>query len=99
MKIKISSKVALSSFLIAGVGIFTIAYLSFYQINGYFKENLLKHLSIEFKYDANFINNKIDIIKNDLLIISESKSIWSGNLNSDTLFYNPKQPFPIVTYY
>ena len=89
MKIKISSKVALSSFLIAGLGIFTIAYLSFYQINGYFKENLLKHLSMEFKYDSNFINNKIDIIKNDILIISESKSFNSLiKLKKDDINYN-----------
>ena len=89
MKIKISSKIAIGSFLIASLGIFIITYLSYVQVSGYFKENLLEHLSVEFQHDSNHIKRELNSIKNDVLIISKSKSINKlTSLNSEDINYN-----------
>jgi len=75
MKIKLSTKVALGSFFIAGVGVLIFAYLSYSQISGYFKQNLLYHLSVELESNANDITDAIKSLKDDIKAISTSEEI------------------------
>ena len=75
MKIKLATKVAVGSFLVAGIGVLIFAFLSYSQITKYFKNNMLYHLSIELDNDANDIEQSINSIVDDVLMISKSEEI------------------------
>ncbi|MEA3383218.1 MAG: ATP-binding protein [Campylobacterota bacterium] len=75
MKIKISTKVAIGSFLVAGIGVLIFAYLSYSQISDYFKQNLLYHLSVELESDTKDMKNSIKSIKDDVKTLAESNEI------------------------
>ena len=75
MKIKLSFKVALGSFLVAGVGVLFFAYLSYSQITQYFKTNLLHHLSVELEGDVKDIEYSLKNMQNDVKTITNSEEI------------------------
>ena len=75
MKIKLSTKVGLGSFFIAGIGVLIFAYLSYSQISEYFKQNLLYHLSVELESNTNDIQDAIKAIKHDVKTLSNSEEV------------------------
>ncbi|SFV62938.1 Signal Transduction Histidine Kinase (STHK) with CheB and CheR activity [hydrothermal vent metagenome] len=85
MKINLSTKVGIGTFVIAAVGIFTIAYLSFHIMMQYSKETSLKHLNFELTQDKNSIQNDIKKIVYDAKILANDNDIKSYS----RAFYNP----------
>jgi len=75
MKIKLSTKVALGSFLVAGIGVLIFASLSYHQITTYFKENVLRHLAVDVQNNANDIELSIKNIIHDVKMLSKSDEI------------------------
>ena len=74
MKISLSAKVAIGTFVIAGIGVIAISFLSYSQITEYFKQNILVSLSAEVDDDVKIIQRDIASVKNDinLLVINEN---------------------------
>jgi len=74
MKISLSTKVALGTFVTAGLGILVVSFLSYSQISDYFKKNILSSLEFELSDDVQSINTNIEQVKNDvsLLILNEN---------------------------
>ncbi len=75
MKIKISTKVAFGTFIIAGFGVIIFAFLSFNQVTDYFKQNLLNSLSAQLESDELEIKNAIKNVKDDITILSKEEAI------------------------
>ena len=82
MKFRISYKVALTTFLTAGIGVLLFALLSFGEVSGYFKKNLLSSLTQEVMSNSNEIENQISELKNDILSLYNNESI-SGILRAN----------------
>lgn len=82
MKFRISYKVALTTFLTAGIGVLLFALLSFGEVSGYFKQNLLSSLTQEVMSDSNEIKNQISELKNDIISLYNNESI-SGILRAN----------------
>jgi len=87
MKIKLSTKVALGTFLVAGLGVLLFAYLSYSQITQYFKENVVRHLSVDVQNNANDIENAIKLITHDVKQLASSEEM-SGVLRATQNGYN-----------
>ena len=75
MKIKLSTKVALGSFVVAGVGVIIFALLSYSQITQYFQENILRQISVDVENNANDIKASVQDITNDVLMLSKSENV------------------------
>jgi len=75
MKIKLSTKVALGSFVVAGIGVLIFALLSYSQITKYFHDNILRHISVDVENNANDIQASIKNITHDVLMLSKSENI------------------------
>jgi PAS domain S-box-containing protein len=75
MKIKLSTKVAIGTFLVAGLGVLFFAYLSYTQITQYFKDNVIRHLSVDVENNANDIRNAINIISHDVKQLATSEEV------------------------
>jgi len=82
MRINISQKVALTTFLTAGAGVLVFASLTFMEVSGYFKQNLLSSLSQTVQSDANEIINSMNELENDILSLSKNEAI-SGMIRAD----------------
>lgn len=72
MRIRLSTKMALGSFLVAGVGVFLFAFFSYSQVSEYFKANMLRKLSVDIDSNTQEIKQAIDHISEDILILSKS---------------------------
>jgi C4-dicarboxylate-specific signal transduction histidine kinase len=75
MKISLSTKVAVGTFIIAGVGVILISFLSYTLIRGYFKENTLNNLSLELKQNAKTIKENLDSVHYDAHILVSDENI------------------------
>ncbi len=75
MKISLSVKVAIGTFIIAGVGILLVSVLSFTQIREYVKENMLSSLSFELDEVAKQINKDIEGMKKDVRLLVNNEQI------------------------
>jgi len=75
MRIKLSTKVALGSFLVAGIGVLIFAFLSYSQITKYFKVNMMNHVSAELDSNADDIQDALADIVHDTLVMSKSEEI------------------------
>ncbi len=75
MKIKLSTKVAIGSFVVACIGVIIFALLSYSQITKYFQENILRYLSVDVENNANDIESSIKNITHDVLTLSKSENI------------------------
>ncbi len=75
MKIKLSTKVALGSFLVAGIGLLIFASLSYSQITKYFKANLLHHMAVELQNNAQDIKKSLKDITHDVFTLANSEEI------------------------
>lgn len=75
MKIGLSFKVAIGTFFIAGVGVLLISILSYTQIRGYIKENMLSSLQQELNEDVKQIIQDIDNMKKDVKLLVDNEEI------------------------
>jgi len=75
MKISLSTKVGIGSFIIAGLGIIIISYLSYTLISEYLKENTLNNLEFELKQDAKSIKENIDNVRYDAQLLANDENI------------------------
>ena len=75
MKISLPTKVAIGSFVIAGIGIFIISFLSYSLMVEYFKNNILDNLHFELMQDAKKIKEDIDRIRYDEQLIINDDNI------------------------
>jgi len=87
MKIRLSTKVAFGSFLVAGIGVLIFAYLSYSQISEYFKKNLLHHLSVELNSDSNDIHRALQSIQSDVRVLVDADSV-KGYIRSSKNIYS-----------
>lgn len=75
MKISLSTKVALGTFFVAGIGVLMVAFLSYAQISSYFKENILNTLAFELKDNIEIMKKNITDIKKDAKLLKFNKNI------------------------
>ena len=75
MKISLSAKVAIGTFLIASVGVVIISFLSFHLMTKYFKENSLNSLNFELQEYVKNMKSDIDKIVYDANILKQSDNI------------------------
>ncbi|ADN08687.1 sensor histidine kinase [Sulfurimonas autotrophica] len=75
MRISLSTKVAIGTFIIAAIGVVTIALLSYSLMTEYFKQNSLENLQFELKEDARSINGSINKLVYDAKILSKDDDI------------------------
>ena len=75
MKISLPTKVAIGSFVIAGIGIFVISFLSYSLMVDYFKSNILSNLHFELIQDAKKIKEDIDRIRYDEQLVINDDNI------------------------
>ena len=74
MRISLSTKVAIGTFITAGIGVLLVSFLSYTQMSAYFKQNILNSLKFELSDDIQALNSNLTEVKNDvsLLIINEN---------------------------
>jgi len=75
MKISFPTKVAIGSFIIAGIGIFIISFLSYSLMVEYFKSNILDNLHFELMQDAKKIKEDLDRVRYDEQLIVNDDNI------------------------
>jgi len=75
MKISLPTKVAIGSFIIAGIGILIISLLSYNLMVDYFKNNILDNLHFELMQDAKKIKEDIERIRYDEQLIINDDNI------------------------
>jgi len=75
IKLKLSTKIAIFTFLFSVFGITTLATISYYQSQNIFKTNLVNSLNFETKKTSATIEKKIIEIKKDILFLSSSEPI------------------------
>jgi len=92
MKISLPTKVAIGSFIIAGIGIFVISFLSYNLMVEYFKSNILDNLHFELMQDAKKIKEDIDRIRYD-----EQLVINDDNIKAFYRAYNNKYHYDAIT--
>jgi len=92
MKISLPSKVAIGSFVIAGIGIFVISFLSYNLMVQYFKSNILDNLHFELIQDAKKVKEDIDRIRYD-----EQLVINDDNIKAFYRAYNNKYHYDAKT--
>ena len=92
MRISLPTKVAIGSFVIAGIGIFVISFLSYDLMVQYFKSNILDNLHFELMKDAKKIKENIDRIRYDEQLI-----INDDNLQAYYRAYTNKYHYDAAT--
>ena len=75
MKISLSSKVAIGTFITAAIGVIIIAFLSFNLMTQYSKKNSLKSINFELLQDKKSIDNDIKKIVYDANILSKNEDV------------------------
>ena len=75
MKISLSIKVAVGTFVIAGIGVVAVSLLSYSQITEYFKQNILVSLSAEVEDNTKIILRDIESVKNDINLLVTNENI------------------------
>ncbi|WP_434658537.1 ATP-binding protein [Sulfurimonas sp. NW9] len=85
MRISLSTKVAIGTFIIATVGILVIVFLSFSLMMQYSKENSLEHLNFELKQNKESIHNDIQQVIYDAKVLSKNEDVAAYS----RAFYNP----------
>ncbi len=75
MKISISTKVAIGTFVIAGLGVIVFAFLSYTQVREYFKQNLLSSLVLELDEYSKTINENIQGMVGDVKLFANDENI------------------------
>ena len=87
IKLKLSTKLAILSFVLSLFGIAALGFISFGQANEIFKNNLVKNTSIELANSALDITRKVESAKKNLLFIRDSDPI-QGILRTTRNKYN-----------
>ena len=91
MRISLSSKVAIGTFIVAIVGVVIIAFLSFSLMTQYSKKNSLAHLNFELTQDKQSIDNDIKKVIYDANILSKDEDVkaysraFYNNYNYDAI--------------
>jgi len=75
MKISLSTKVAIGTFIIATIGVVLISFMSFSLMTKYFKDNSLQNLKFELQEDIRNIKLSIEKVVYDANIISKDDDI------------------------
>lgn len=75
MKINLSTKVAIGTFIIATIGVIIISFMSFSLMTKYFKDNNLQNLKFELQEDIKNIKSNINKVVYDAKIISQDDDI------------------------
>ena len=75
MRISLSSKVAIGTFIIATIGVVLISIMSFSLMTKYFKDNSLQSLQFELQEDIKSIKSNIDKVVYDANILSKDDDI------------------------
>ena len=75
MKISLSLKVAIGIFFIAGAGVFLISMLSFSQMKGYVKGNILKSSQLELNENAKVLKKDIAGMIKDVKLLTNNEHI------------------------
>jgi signal transduction histidine kinase len=87
MKISLSIKVAIGTFIIAGIGVIFVSLLSYSQITEYFKENILVSLSHEVANDAKIIQKDILGVQNDINLLVTNENIQAIERASENRYH------------
>ena len=77
MKISLSTKVALGTFVIAGLGVLLVSLLSYTQISEYFKQNILSSLNFELNDSVHVIKKNLEDVKKDVNLLASNENIES----------------------
>jgi len=75
MKISISSKVAIGTFIIAGVGVLMISFLSYSLMMHYFKQSTLNSLNYELQDNIQSVHDDIERVVSDATLISQDDDL------------------------
>jgi len=75
MRISLSTKVALGTFISAGIGILLISLLSYTLMSNYFKQNALNTLKHEMQQDVKSIKENIDSVYYNINILSKDENL------------------------
>jgi signal transduction histidine kinase len=75
MRISLSTKVALGTFISAGVGVLLISLLSYTLMSNYFKQNTLNSLKHEMQQDVKSIKENIDGVYYNINILSKNENL------------------------
>lgn len=87
IKLELSTKLAIFSFVLSFLGITALAYISYEQSNKIFKSNLVKSTAFEAEKTATNITKKIEEARKNLLFASNSEPI-EGILRTTKNRYN-----------
>ena len=87
IKLKLSIKIAILTFVLSLFGIAVFAFISYQQSNQIFKNNLIKSTAIEVEKSSLNIQKKVDEAKKNLIFISSSEPI-DGILRTTKNKYN-----------
>jgi len=75
MKISLSSKVAIGTFIIAGAGVILIAFLSYSLMRDYFKQNTLDNLTMELNQDSKTMKENLDRVNYDIHLLASDDNV------------------------
>jgi len=92
MKISLPSKVAIGSFIVAGMGILIVSFLSYNLMVEYFKNNILDNLEFELTQDTKKIKENIDRVHYDAQLLTND-----DNLKAFYRAYNNKYHYDAQT--
>ena len=87
IRFKLSTKIALFTFVLSFLGILALAFISYNQAKDIFNNNLKNTLKFETIKTKNYIEQTINETKKDILFLSNSESI-SGILRTTKNKYN-----------
>jgi len=87
IKFKLSTKIAIYTFILSFIGILFLAIISYNQAKDIFNNNLTNALKFETQKTNNFIQQKINEAKKDILFLSNSDAI-GGILRTTKNKYN-----------
>jgi len=75
MKISLSAKVAFGTFVIAGLSVVVVSFLSYNQISEYFKQNILSSLNFELKEKIHTIEKDLENVKKDATLLVSNENV------------------------
>ncbi|WP_457748380.1 ATP-binding protein [Sulfurimonas sp.] len=75
MKISLSTKVAIGTFITASLAVAIVSFLSFHLMTKYFKQNSLANLRFELKEDSKNIKSSINKVVYDAQILSKTDTL------------------------
>ena len=87
IRFKLSTKIALFTFVLSFLGILALAFISYNEAKDIFNNNLKNTLKFETIKTKNYIEQTINETKKDILFLSNSESI-SGILRTTKNKYN-----------